>query len=242
MHRGLRAFLLLFLLGAALAAARAESGPARVPLLSFVFDDGFDTDRTIGLDVFREEGVVASSAIITDRIGLPDYMTADQIRQLEAAGWEIMSHTVSHPNLRALSEPQLDAELRLSRETLEGLGLRVRNVVYPGNKSNALVELVAGRYYRSGRGGGNAFDDASTSPLRLRSYEIKDDLAKLERRMDEACARGEWLILYHHRIMEKLRVAADRGRFREGETVLFKPSGAQGRFEPSIWNRIGRSL
>jgi peptidoglycan/xylan/chitin deacetylase (PgdA/CDA1 family) len=241
-YGGLRAAALILLLAVGLPSARAESAPVRVPLLSFVFDDGYDTDRTLGLEIFREEGAVASSAIITDCIGLPDYMNADQIRELEAAGWEIMSHTVSHPNLRSLNEQQLDTELLSSREVLEGIGVRVRNVVYPYNKSNALVERIASRYYRSGRGGGSAFNFAETSPFRLRSFEIKDDLAKLEKLVDEAGARGEWLILYHHRIMEKLYIADGGGHFRTDETVDCSPSGAVGRFEPTIWNRVGHSL
>jgi peptidoglycan/xylan/chitin deacetylase (PgdA/CDA1 family) len=220
----------------------AESVSPGPPLLSFVFDDGYETDRTFGLDLFKAEGVVASSAVIIDRIGSLDFMNTDQIRDLSAAGWEIMSHTVSHPNLSSLGEARIDEELHNSLDALEALGFHPRNLVYPYNKSNALVERVASRYYRSARGGGSSFNDASSRPFFLRSFEINDDLGRSERLIDQAAAGGKWLILYHHRIMEKLYIGDRGGHFRTDETVVFSPSGAVGRFEPTIWNRVGNSL
>ena len=42
-----------------------------MPLVTFVFDDGFDTDYLVAKDVFAEQGVVACSAIATDLIDRP---------------------------------------------------------------------------------------------------------------------------------------------------------------------------
>jgi peptidoglycan/xylan/chitin deacetylase (PgdA/CDA1 family) len=220
----------------------AQEEPRSPGMLSFVFDDGFETDRTQALDVFAGLGCVASSAVIVDRIGHSGYMSADQIRELQAAGWEIMSHTVSHPNLRVASAARIEAELGGSFEDLRALGFDVRNLVYPYNKSDKLVEEIAGRYYRSGRGGGREFNDASTPRTLLRSFEIKDDPLRIERIIDESARRGVWLILYHHRMMEKVYLSSSGGRFKTDETLSFSPSGATARFEPTIWNRIGRSL
>jgi peptidoglycan/xylan/chitin deacetylase (PgdA/CDA1 family) len=224
-----------------LALAAASSAGAQ-GILSFVFDDGYDTDLSLALGIFEEEGCVASSAIVTDAIGSQGRLDADGIRALAAAGWEIMSHTASHPNLRSLSEAGLEAEFERSLAALESLGLRPRNLVYPCNKSNPLVREVASRYFRSARGGGKLFDGPGSSLYDLGSFEIKDNLADALREIDEAAASGSWLILYHHRIMEKLHIEGLRGHFRRDETVSFSPSGAKGRFEPSLWNRLGRSL
>ncbi|MBO4492083.1 MAG: polysaccharide deacetylase family protein, partial [Lentisphaeria bacterium] len=38
-------------------------------------------------------------------------MTGGQIRELDSAGFEIANHTWNHPNLRQLSEPQIEQEL-----------------------------------------------------------------------------------------------------------------------------------
>ncbi len=74
-----------------------------IPLVTFVFDDGNDTDYLVARDIFAEQGAVACSAITTDWINRPGYLTAGQIIGLRDAGWEIMAHTATHPNLRSLS-------------------------------------------------------------------------------------------------------------------------------------------
>ena len=46
-------------------------------------------------------------------------MSWDELRALRAAGWEIGSHTDSHPRLTALDDASLSRELRVSREKCE---------------------------------------------------------------------------------------------------------------------------
>ena len=129
-----------------------------VPLVTFVFDDGDDTDYLVGKKIFAEQGAVACSAIVTDWINTKDHLTAPQIIELRDAGWEIMSHTASHPNLRSLTPEKVEDEFSRSKAVLEGLGLTINNIVYPFNKSNAMIGEIAGKYYRSCRGGTNSFN------------------------------------------------------------------------------------
>ena len=69
-------------------------------------------------------------------------MSADQIIGLRDAGWEIMGHTATHPNLRSLTPAQIEDELSRSQAALEGLGVTVKNLVYPYNKSNVTVAEI----------------------------------------------------------------------------------------------------
>lgn len=56
----------------------------------------------------------------------------DQLRRLGDDGWEIGSHTVSHPRLSAIDDAELARELAASRATLEaGLQRSVLSVAYP---------------------------------------------------------------------------------------------------------------
>lgn len=55
-----------------------------------------------------------------------------QLQRLAEAGWEVASHTRSHPNLTSLSDPELRAELAGSRSTLiERIGGSCGSLAYP---------------------------------------------------------------------------------------------------------------
>ena len=56
----------------------------------------------------------------------------DELRTLQAGGWEIGSHTESHPRLTTLDEGSLQRELRASRERCETeLGAPCYSIAYP---------------------------------------------------------------------------------------------------------------
>ena len=87
-----------------------------------MFDDGNDTDYLVARAIFAEQGAVACSAITTDWINSPGHLTAEQIIGLRDAGWEIMSHTVSHPKLTSLNAEQIEGEFSGSKTVLEEHG------------------------------------------------------------------------------------------------------------------------
>jgi hypothetical protein len=153
-----------------------------------------------------------------------------------------MSHTVTHPNLRSLSPEEIDTEFSRSKAALEQLGVTVRNIVYPYNKSNDLVRRIASTYYRSGRGGTNAVTTAETDPYFLKSYSNKHDRARMERYIDLAYAGRSWIIFYQHGIDMKADLKDRQGRFVPGETLFFSPSGASGRYESPAWFQVFGSL
>lgn len=237
MRRFVGITLLLLLLAACggFSPREAVFPSASIPLVTFVFDDGYDTDYLVARDIFSELGAVACSAITTDWINRPGYMSADQIIGLRDAGWEIMGHTATHPNLRSLTPAQVEEELFRSKAALEGLGVTVKNLVYPYNKSNETVREIARKYYRSGRGGKNKFNTAVINPYELRSFANKPDLVAMKGHIDRAYTKKNWLIIYHHEIDAKVAMMNKRGRFMKGEGLLFSPSGTSGRLVRDSW-------
>ncbi|MFA5072977.1 MAG: polysaccharide deacetylase family protein [Nitrospirota bacterium] len=208
---------------------------ASVPLVTFVFDDGDDTDYLVGREVFAEQGVVACSAITTDWINTPDHLSTAQIIALRDAGWEIMSHTASHPNLKSLTLKELDDELARSKSVLEEMGLTINNIVYPFNKNNETVRMVAARYYRSGRGGTNAVNNDTIDPYFLKSFSLKHDLSLMKQYIDQAYASKSWIIFYQHEIDAHVKLDAKKGTFQKGELVRLRPSGTIGRYVTVHW-------
>jgi len=74
-----------------------------------------------------------------------------ELRQLVERGWEVGSHTVSHPLLTALDDRRLDRELVESREVIrERLG-RCDTIAYPYGREDARVaERAAAAGYLAG--------------------------------------------------------------------------------------------
>jgi peptidoglycan/xylan/chitin deacetylase (PgdA/CDA1 family) len=237
------ALILAFIVSCAgISAWETEAPIGSTPLITFVFDDGNDTDYLVAREIFAGQGAVACSAIATGWINTPGHMTAGQILALRDAGWEIMSHTVSHPKLTSLNAAQIEDEFSGSKTVLENMGVSARNVVYPKNMSNELVRTIARKYYRSGRGGAYAVNTPNTDPYYLRSYPIKHDLTGMERSIDFAYAGRTWIIFYQHEIDIKAGLREREGRFVPGETLQFSPSGAIGRCESPAWFQYFGSL
>ena len=69
-------------------------------------------------------------------------MSWEQLATLGNAGWEIGSHTCSHPHLPEVSDEELDAELQRSKEACERhLGEPCRSLAYPyGEHDERVIE------------------------------------------------------------------------------------------------------
>ncbi len=213
------------------------------PLVSFVFDDGDETDYTVARDIFKAKGEVASTAVVTGWVNTENYLSVSQLSELRQDGWEIMSHTVSHPNLRDLSESQIDDELSMSKEALESWGLPVRNLVYPYNKSNKTVEKIAAKYYRAGRAGQKMLNGPDQDRYSLKSFSselsFRHNMSHIKDHIDQAYAQKKWLILYQHLIDAKIKISDKQGSFMQDEMLMFKPSGASGKIiEDNRWSLV----
>jgi peptidoglycan/xylan/chitin deacetylase (PgdA/CDA1 family) len=73
-------------------------------------------------------------------------MSWPQLRELAAAGWEIGSHTCSHPRLSRLADDEIGAELERSRRICEEEGGQpCRSVAYPYSDYDERVVRAAAK-------------------------------------------------------------------------------------------------
>lgn len=145
-------------------ANRWETGgrlPAKPVVLTF--DDGFACLHETALPIMERYGFRATIYLISgylDRMGRFDadkqirgrpMLARSQVIELQAAGMEIGSHTVNHPDLRRLSPAALRNELQRSRADLQDLtGTRVDSFCYPRGVFDRMVyEAVIDAGYRS---------------------------------------------------------------------------------------------
>ncbi|MBK5230523.1 MAG: polysaccharide deacetylase family protein [Thermoleophilia bacterium] len=141
---------------------RRQSGENCSRLASVSFDDGY-VSTLVARDVLAEFGFTGTAYILPTMIGSREPMRWrgieqwadgpdrdellpldwDQVEQLKASGWEIGSHTLTHPDLTALDDAALRRELRGAREQIvERLG-RCDSIAYPYGLADHRVAAAA---------------------------------------------------------------------------------------------------
>jgi peptidoglycan/xylan/chitin deacetylase (PgdA/CDA1 family) len=136
--------------------------------LVVTFDDGYRSILERGLPVLRDLGVPATVFVptdLTDEAGLFDALPAEQrprdeeelrcmswteTRSLLDHGWEVGSHTCSHPRLPQLGDHDLEMELRRSRQICEEqLDRPCETIAYPfGSYDRRVVGAADAAGYR----------------------------------------------------------------------------------------------
>jgi peptidoglycan/xylan/chitin deacetylase (PgdA/CDA1 family) len=152
-------------LSAALAANPRERR------LVVTFDDAFRSVLERGLPVLERLGVPATLFVPTDfasevapmtwstlgqwigseHEGELRCMSWEEVRRLAALGWEIGSHTCSHPKLTAIGDAEAVAELTRSKQVCEAeVDRACESLAYPfGLHNPAVVERAASTGYRA---------------------------------------------------------------------------------------------
>lgn len=115
-------------------------GAPRPDLIRISFDDGNRSDHDIALPRLLARGLTADFFVLSGRIGSAGSLDARQVRALMAAGMGIGSHGVDHRDWQSLTGAELEAELALSRATLESIcGQPVRTAGIPFGRYDARV-------------------------------------------------------------------------------------------------------
>ena len=129
------------------AAAVLSPGNVGVPTVAFTFDDGLREHYTEVAPILEKHGFRGTFNVVTDRIGTaPDtYMTWEQVRDLVRRGHAIESHTLSHPDLKALVERGETNEVRRqifgsAKKIADETGVYPTFLCHPFCQKNLLVD------------------------------------------------------------------------------------------------------
>ncbi len=83
------------------------------------FDDGPESVLTVSKPMMDEHGFVGAVFLITDAVGGPGKLSWEQVRELEASGWEVGSHTASHVYPTRIDAEQCREEFEGSKRTID---------------------------------------------------------------------------------------------------------------------------
>jgi peptidoglycan/xylan/chitin deacetylase (PgdA/CDA1 family) len=132
------------------------------------FDDGWAAQGGVVKTFLEPRGMKAVLFVFTGAVGPTrnggGYISWEELRELEAAGHEVQSHTVSHGRLTQMLPPQLEREMRESKAIIERETKHpCRVVAYPYGDHDRAVMLAA---HRAGYDCAvRADDDPGTGPV-----------------------------------------------------------------------------
>jgi hypothetical protein len=137
-----------------------------------VFDDGWLNQYTNALPILQNFSFPASFAIIPDYMEgeYPAYMSWDNILDLQANNFDIVSHSLNHHNLNNVDNNTLYDEVLGSKILLSEFGINTNVFVYPygDGGDNSTVRDVVSQSYTIARG----TNEAQVSLLNYDKYNL----------------------------------------------------------------------
>ena len=175
-------------------------------IVTFTFDDSTLDQYEIGYPILDAYDYNASLFVITGLVGKSfeshPMMSWEDIHALADDGWDIESHSYSHPYLTRLPIEDLDYELLQSYNDLLEQGLEPSIFAFPYGDYNDEVFSLASEYYPVVRGSNDGYNNNISNPNYLNSKwpTRMTNAATMEEWLNTAIDNDSWLIVMVHRI------------------------------------------
>ncbi len=139
------------------------------------FDDGHLNNYTAAFPIMQKYGFTGVLYIVGNYMGADQFMNADQIKEMAAAGWEVGSHTMNHADLTLLEPQKQRHEIVESREFLERqLGIPINTIAYPYGITNPeVIDYAYFAGYMAGMSLGSTYDQGAYNLFNLQRRDIK---------------------------------------------------------------------
>ncbi|MBQ7454125.1 MAG: polysaccharide deacetylase family protein [Selenomonadaceae bacterium] len=139
------------------------------------FDDGYADNYTTMLPILEAHSMTAVVYVITNEIGKKNYLTFDQLKDMQRRGIEIGSHTADHLPLTSLDETTRLKQIHESKIFLEWGGLQtIYSLSYPNGAFNSeIVEILRQSEYLTAVTGEAGLNTLTTNPYELYRVHIR---------------------------------------------------------------------
>lgn len=185
-------------------------------LLSITFDDASMSQHDLGLRATRDYGLVGTLFVVTSYAERATnkaddwYMGWTEILNFRDAGWEIGSHSHTHPHLTKLTAAQVVSEIDTAKSIIkEKTGTAPMSFAPPfGDFDTGTEALVLERHSHhviawGGNHGRNPMQ--AVDPGQIGRLEVSHDDSPTEvcREILDAAQNGVWLVLMFHEFVEQ---------------------------------------
>jgi peptidoglycan/xylan/chitin deacetylase (PgdA/CDA1 family) len=175
-----------------LSVSQALRYPAE-PGVCLTFDDGCETDLIAAAPVLREFGFHATFYLTAGFLNTPGYLNASQVRELEGQGFEIGCHSMTHPYLSDLQEPELKREIVDAKLQIEKIvGHAIEHFSCPGGRyDERTLQMARHAGFRTVANSEFHANSTGTSPYELGRVAVLRNLT-LEKFGATCQGRGLW--------------------------------------------------
>lgn len=115
-------------------------------IISFSSDDG-QSNEIYTSNIMIEMGYRCTFYVITEKIEQYNYLSWNQLINLQTKGFEIGSHTLNHSKLINLSLSDSINQIKNSKIALENHGLHINSFSFPYDLSNSTLRKIANETY-----------------------------------------------------------------------------------------------
>jgi peptidoglycan/xylan/chitin deacetylase (PgdA/CDA1 family) len=184
--------------------------------ISLTIDDGREATLLNAYPILKVHNISATSYVITDDVGKRDYMNLSQLLELQSSGWEIGSHSCSHPHMTRISSDQALHELNDSKKWLEARGINLSSFAFPYGDENSNLTHLASNLYELTRGTGNDyFYDTVPKDRYFIAVSLPGENNKTFSYIERAIREKAWIIFYFHDVDDNGHVVGHGQDLRE---------------------------
>lgn len=151
--------------------------PERPVVLTF--DDADEDHYTNAFRILKKYGYTGTFFVPVTFVDMKDRLTWDMLKEMVAAGMDIESHSMTHPDMGKLNAQQLQYELNDSKSILEKtLGIQVNYFAYPGGAHSklALQEIAKAGYFSAVTVEHSVYHTHSENPFLVPRMHIDSDM------------------------------------------------------------------
>ena len=185
------------------------------------FDDGCETDLIAAAPVLRDFGFNATFYLTAGFLGTPGYLNASQVRDLDAQGFQIGCHSMTHPYLSDLPEPELKREIADAKLKIEEiLGHAIEHFSCPGGRyDRRTLQMARQAGFVTVTNSQFHANTPNTDPYQLGRVAMLRDLSIGE--FSDICrGRGLWKKRLQHQARRSAQRALGNQRYDHLRAVL----------------------